>query len=212
MVLNDIADDRKPEPGAFPVLAAGGIGLVKPVPDLLDVLRLDADAVVLDGGEDLPARNVRRNVDRYIVSGELDRVVDQVVDDLLNAGPVRVDRLRRIFKLHLEGHVLFPGAPLKRRQHLADEVVQVEFGAVQNDAVFQLRHVEQFVRHRGQPVGLPDDNVQVFSLHFRRDRAVLHGDHIAADRGQRRAEIMGDVGDETALALIGGLQLAGHFV
>ena len=76
----------------FFVFAAGQIALVKALPDLILVLFGNADSVVLDADKYFAALFRGFDLDLGIIAAEFDRVVDQVVEDLLYFVHVGVHR------------------------------------------------------------------------------------------------------------------------
>ena len=94
-----------------------------------------------------------------------------------------------------------------------DERDDVKIGVFQTLAGFIQRVQGQHaLRQISQAVGLPDDDIHILFLLFGRDHAVLHGLQIAADGGEGRAEIVGNIGNELFLRFIGALQLLRHHV
>ena len=52
--VNDFFDNGKPQAGSLPVLAPGGVSLVKTVPDLSDTALRYPGSMILDGHKDFP--------------------------------------------------------------------------------------------------------------------------------------------------------------
>ena len=73
--------------------------------------------------------------------------------------------------------------------------------------------VEEVGDEAFEPAGLGgDDARRVRVLLVRADRAVGHGLRVAADRGERGAQVVGDAEDERALHALRVLELRGHRV
>ena len=54
----------------------------------------------------------------------------------------------------------------------------------------------------GQPFGFPKDNIQVLSLHFRRNGSIEDGFDITFDGSQRGTEVVGYIGNQFPLVFI----------
>ena len=91
MSPDDLTDYGQAKACPFFVFAAGEVGLVKALPDLVLVLFGNADAVVLDADEDFAALFRRLDLDLRVTAAEFDRVVDEIVEDLLYFVHVGVD-------------------------------------------------------------------------------------------------------------------------
>ena len=79
---------------------------------------------------------------------------------------------------------------LKGGGRVLDDFVDVEDLLVQHQVpAVELVQGQQILGQVGQTLGLKEDDVQVFLLHFRRDRAVRHGLHISLMdvRGERKS-------------------------
>lgn len=70
-------------------------------------------------------------------------------------------------------------------------------GAIEGHAIRQ-----HALRELVQTLGFRDQNAEVFVIKFRRDRSVLDRLEVSFDRGQRGAEVMGDVRDEGVLVFL----------
>ena len=86
-------NDGQTESGAAGLAAAGTVGAVKTLEDALEVFRHDAFAGVGDRDHIFIAPSFDVNSDRTLVAVELDRVVDQVDQDLLEAVRIGPDRI-----------------------------------------------------------------------------------------------------------------------
>ena len=148
--VHDRADDREPEPAPAAARLVRPRAAVEALEDVRQLGRLDADARV--GHLDPRPVRRRRHVDRDRAAArrELDRVGDEVGDDLADALRVVADPDRRDGEMQLDGDA----APLCRGRALLDgrldgrpQVVrpQVE----QDQPRIELRELEQVL---GQPV------------------------------------------------------------
>ena len=205
--------DGQSKAGAALVFPAGGVCLVEALPDLVQRFPGDADAVVPDGDIDLVAPVRRLDRDAGIRVAELDGVVDEVVEHLLDLLPVRVHVEMAGSQEKLDGDPPLCTDPLKGGGRVLDDFVDVEDLLVQHQVpAVELVQGQQILGQIGQTLGLKEDDVQVFLLHFRRDRAVRHGLHISLDGCEGRAEIVGYVCHEFLLVILHIPQLCGHVV
>ena len=108
------------------VLAAGLVRLIETVPDLREVTLRDSDAGVLDGDEDLLAADAGADRDRGFRITELQRVVDQVIEHLLDLTVIRVDHLLLLGEGQLEDELLLLAGHLEARADITDHAVHVE--------------------------------------------------------------------------------------
>ena len=174
MCLNDLLYDGKSETGSLLVLATGEIRLVKAFPDLVQAVLRDADPGVFDRYKDFPVLFGRFDRNRRIVVAELDRVIDQVVDDLLDLAHVRAHKERLPGQDQFKGEMLFLAAPLERHGSHLDHMVDIEISGVQDGSAVRTVFIqlENAVGQLVQAFGLKQDDVQILVLQFRRDRAV----------------------------------------
>ena len=198
--LDGVVHDRQPQPGP------GGPGgrAAHPVERLEDPPDLpggDADPVVLDGDDHPRPLVPDPQADPLRRRGVLGRVDQQVEDRLLQRAGVVADRARaleRVAQLHLVGGD-HPQEPRRRLvRHRADRP------DLQLDEAPVLRRrppADHPVDHRVQPLGLPDDRPQAV-LGARRvglQQPGLQRLRVDPDRGQRRAQVVGDVGQQVGL-------------
>ena len=209
----DLPYDRKPQACAHLVLPAGEVRLVEAVEDQLLVLLRDADAGVLDAREHLVAALCRLHLHRGVRVAELDRVVDKVVEHLLNPARVGVDVQFFPGQDQGEGDLLGMALMLKGCGDLADHLVEVKVRLVQDHAAgVQVVEGEEIIGQFCQTVGLVEAHLQVLAMQLRRDGAVEHRLEKAVDGGEGRAEVVGDVRDELLLVILLARDLACHVV
>ena len=108
------------------ILATGLIRLIEAVPDLREVLLRDADAGVLYGDEDLLATYPGADRDRGFRITELQRVIDQVIEHLLDLTVVRVDHLLLLGEGQLEDELLLLTGHLEARADVTNHAVHIE--------------------------------------------------------------------------------------
>ena len=191
--------DRQPEPGATGGPGARGIRPPEPAEDHLRLFRAEAHAVVADGhrGGVLVVRGA--DPDRLTLA-VLDRVPDQVAQDPLDPARVHL-RAARLRHVQLDLAALAQQQGLVVLQHPGDDVAQVDVLQVERGGAgvepADLQQVgEQFL----EPVELvlqqldraPGDRVEVVARLMQQV-----GRH--PDRGERRSQLVRDVGDEPAL-------------
>ena len=128
VVLHGVLDDAEAEPGPARVPRTGLVDPVEALEDAVEVLPLDAHALVGDGDLDRVAHHLRADADPAALVGVGDRIGDQVVHGDDHERAVAVDLgLRR--GAHRDVHVL------RRR----DDAVLVDRGG--DDLVHGHEHV-----------------------------------------------------------------------
>ena len=154
----------------------------------------------MHGDLDLPVDARERDVDGAAARRELDRVGEQVPDDLLNA--VRIERERRVERRELDAKRerlalgLWPDRLDRRFDHGCDiGRLQVEPHLAGDDAV----HVEQVLDQARLRLGIPGDRIETFCDAHR--VVALEQQHLgpAEDRGERRAQLVRERGEELVL-------------
>ena len=91
MGADDFFYDGKSETGALAVFSAGGVDLVKTIPDLGQAFFRDADAGILYGDKYFPVFFRRLDNNRRIIVGKFDRIVDEIVQNLLDLSHICAD-------------------------------------------------------------------------------------------------------------------------
>ena len=109
--LHQLLHEGEPDAGTFDGPRAPALDAEEAIVKVRDVLGGDSDAGVLDAHDDGAVGGVQRHGDRPL-EGELDRVRDQVEDDLLPHAAIDEDRLAERRTVDQEGE---PGA-LDRRE------------------------------------------------------------------------------------------------
>ena len=143
--------------------------------------------MVLDGDEDACVATVDVDLDRGAVGRELDRVVNEVVDDLLDPSHVGVDRHVIVVKGQFKGDVPRGADALEGLAGAADDRADVEIRHVEEHlAALKGVEGEHAFRELGEAVGLAEDDTDVFSLKLGRDGAILEGLKIEV-RGERKS-------------------------
>jgi hypothetical protein len=140
----------------------------------------------------------------FLQARELDRVRDQIVEDLREPRPV-TNELRRPVGIERELDVVLCRHRARRLDCFPHHLVEICQPGLEGDlARVHLRGEEQIVDHAQQPARIAVHDRQVPELLFRQlsHVTVQHELEIAANRGERRAQLMGHRGDEVVLQLI----------
>lgn len=211
--LDDLFHNGKTKSGAPLVFPAGDVCLVEAFPDFFQAVLRDADTGIFDGNENLSAPLGGLNGDGGICMAELDRIINEIVEHLLDLAHIGGNIQLLAGQDQMEGDFLLKTGSLEGLDRHLDDIVDVKAGNVQHGAVGAV--FVQFQHTLGQliqPFCFQKDNVQILVLQLMRDGSVHDGLDIALDGGQRRAKIMGYVGNELPLILFPRIQLGGHVI
>jgi hypothetical protein len=150
------------------------------------------------------------HADRPAALGELQRVAEQIDEDLLERLGIGVDLRQLVERLHLEPHALALGErpravddPLRHLRHAHRLAPDRELLAL------DLREIEEIVDQLQQPQAVALHRLEVAALHLG-DRAELPAEHRLDGRQrerQRRAQLVVDVRGEATLRGVELLQL-----
>lgn len=144
MGLNDLLHDSETEPGAFLVFSAGAICLVEAFPDFFQAVLRDADTGIFDGNENFFAPLGGLDGDGRIRVAELDRVVNEVVEHLLDFAHVGGDIQLLPGQDQIKENLFLEAGSLEGLNRHLDDLVEVEAGNVQHGAMgtvfVQLQH------------------------------------------------------------------------
>ena len=201
MRFYDTLGDGQSQPGAGPPAGPAAVHLIETFPDLVDPVGWDADACVADSyqnGAIQPAGHSHR--DGATVRAELDGIADQVVEHLPqpasispNQGQIRLDLLvdadagavgRREASLNTGGHHRRDVNLLRLNR---DHISLLE----RDNIVDKMNHRIAAVENDLQRLALA--GAEVAGIAFQQ---VLD---IALDKGQRRAQLVGNVGHKLVL-------------
>ena len=211
MELDEAPGQRQAEAGAFRLAQVVAAGLA----EFLEHQRLlvlgDADAGVDDGDLDRVLEPARAQRDAPARGGELDRVREQVDDDLLELADVGDPVAEAVLDLERQHQAVAAGPLADQRravveQHRQRGPRQIEL----HPAGLDLREVEDVVDQREQVVARAVDVEQVLELLVVDLAEHLLAQHLgeADDRVERRAQLVRHVGEELGLVLVRHLQLA----
>ena len=180
----------------FDHLAPGGRRNARPViaqPDFRRVFRVQ-----------------QRQVQPAAAVGIFQRIAQQVLQDLLQCvgvdeGPERLLRQSQPQFQRPGGQLRLPIGRQPGQEFLQLHILRVVLFFVD----FQFAEIEHIGDQPAQPLAFGQDDLQVMRLFRRRQPVAVVVQHFGVnpDAGQRRLQLMGNVGDETGL-LAGQLQLA----
>ena len=187
-LLDELARDRQTEP--FPARPAAGAPAVKPLEDGLLLARLEPGALV----EDLDATRRRRRSSTRERAAVADRVLDQRVEravEIRRRAPDRrrsvrpPRRARRRRRAAAFASARRPDRPPRRGRPLAGLLVLA--GAAQD---------QKLVDHLREPVHLGQPRVEPLGSRSSVGRRLAQLLELQPQPGQRRAQLVGGVGDE----------------
>ena len=211
--LDSFFYNGKSQAGAFFILAPGQICFVETLPDLVQSVSGNTDAVILYRNVDFFAPFGGLDGDSGFRVAELDGIVQKVVEHLVDLALVRVDCQMFGGKEKFDGYFFLGTGAFKRGGCIFYDLVDVKFLPVQQD-IFAVELIEsqKILGQVCQSFCLKQDDLQIFFVHFRGNGAVCHGFDISLDGSQRGAEVVGDVGHKFFLIVLNVLQLGGHVV
>ena len=204
--LDQPAHEREADPEAALGVVLGARHLYERVEEGLQRLGRDADAAVAHADLELAVPLARRQLHASAVRRVLDRVREQVAEDLLQPDRIGVDHQRILRKG--DRQLLAAGARHRRHRvrRFRDRLPHGEATLAQLDlAAADARDVEQLVDDPHHVAGLTLDDGQLalggaaIPLHH------LEGSH---HRRERIAQLVPEHGEELVLAPVGVLQVA----
>src|SRR5690554_3239723 len=158
--LDKIAGDGEPEAGALVVAGDGVINLPESLKDNAKITAVDADARIFDADQQLPPavcfRAALADTDDHMTGlGKLDRIANQVIQDLMQAHRVGLDQQRHI-GIVVEVKINAFGGCRHRcaGEYTVDGIAQVDRLIYQRQhARFYLGEIENVVDQAQQGVG-----------------------------------------------------------
>jgi hypothetical protein len=213
--LREPARQRKSQPGAAHPALQTVLELAELLEDPLLILRGDADSRVGHDERDRPGRIVHPDRDAHFPAlGELQRVGDQVAQDLRHLGFIGVQRgqVRRVFED--EGHGL---VEQQRPQHAAERAEQLLHLEVRSpdDGLpgFHLGEIQQIVYQSRQLIGRADDVAELRLRLTTLLTAILEHELAQPDDGvHRRPELVRHVREKARFQIVGAPQVIRPFV
>ncbi len=211
VLVDDAATDGEAEAGAAQGAGVGGVALLEAVEDVFELVGGDAAALVADLDEGFAVVEIAGGeVDLAAGGRELDGVRDEVVErlqDAVGVGP-DVDAVGR----EEDADVGPWGARLLHAGGAAEQVFGAAHGRVQlGFAAADAFEVEDVVDQADEAVGVADGDVEhlLGLLRAGRERSAGEQAERSAERGQRRAQLVGDGGDELVLHAVERAALGG---
>ncbi|MNS27817.1 hypothetical protein D3C72_597770 [compost metagenome] len=205
-----IAGDRQAQPGTAVAPIGGAIGLTEGFENAVVLIRLDADPRIADAERDAVIRRRSDGQADTAAFSELHGVGQQVLEHLLQALAVGEQHQRRaVQQVHLEIQVLVHGQRLEQAPQAIDQACHtgvlrtdfqlagLDFGDVQN----VVDQVEQVIA--GGVDRLGELHLLGREVFFRVFRQQLGQDQRTVER---RAQLVGHVGEEFGLVLARTLQ------
>ena len=211
MELDEALDEREPQPRAR---GASGLPapLVETAENLLLLVRRDAEAGVGHPKLDLASVAAGAQGDRAAGGDELHRVAQQVEENLLDAALVGLDVADVGRTVELDAQVLPEGALARELKHAGQGRVQIEASQLERHAAgIDGGEVEDVIDQVEQVVRGTDDAVRVLFLALIQRAEILVGQNLGEpdDGGERRPELIRDVGEEFGRQPVRGLERLG---
>src|SRR5579884_1699646 len=203
-MMDDLSADRQPETGPFGETPFRAGDLIELIKDFGRFIRGKADSGVADPGENFPLPGAAGEEDNLAPLGKLDRVRQQIIQDLnqmisipQGGGKIRLDLDQERYFFRIDQRV---GRPHGRIDQL-HEIERLDFPG--DLPGFNFGDIEDIVDQTNQTIRLLIDDLQKLLLLVGADVFVGEENlNEAFDRCQRRAKFMGDFGDEIGFKLI----------
>jgi hypothetical protein len=162
----------------------------------------DPDAVVRDGKHEIVAGHPQSDHDAPTVLGELDRVRDEVVEHLAQAGGVAHHGRHRVGVETQVDAARVRGRP-QDLDRLRGEIGEVDLLRLERELPgFDLRDEEQVAHEPQEPVGVAVHDLEEAPVLLREVGVVEDELEVAGDRGQRGAQLVGNERDELVLQAV----------
>ena len=211
MCLHDGSRDREADAGAAVLARSRGVDAVEALEQARQRLGRDADSGVGDAHLDRAVVTVRLDAHLASLGGESDSVVDEVEDHLVHALGVGLDRREIVGHVAAHVDVAIGARHLDLRHHLRHQRAERDLLAAQRHlARLELREIEQLLHEAAESLGLRQHHLE--DLGVRLLDAVEQVLQVRPDRGDRRLELVGDVGDQVAPRCLEELELRAHAV
>lgn len=212
--FDELHDDRETEAEAAVLARGGGVGLAKAFENVGQKIGGDAGAVVLHAEEDVGRPVIEEDVDLAADGRELDRVGQEVPDDLLQPGAVAHDFGAVGGEAGDDANAFGVGGGADRIDRGGDDHSEVDaLDEKANLAGGDPAHVEQVLDELGLDAGVALDDFEAFGELGGRVGAFLQDLGPAEDRVEGSAELVGEGGEEIVLQAAGafGLGAGGAF-
>lgn len=160
--VDELFGDGKPKAETFVGAFVRAVDLFKRSEDTGLIFFFDTDAGIFDGYSEGIALCVRGECD-VSARSELDRVVDEVMKDLLE--PVRISLDKRCFgrNLVVESDLLFVGRLLREGDHGLDRMGKIDGGGLEGQVVlFEAGEIEEIVDKCGKASAALCEQMKIF--------------------------------------------------
>lgn len=127
VLIDDLFHNRQTEAVALSLAAAGGVGFIKPIPYFVQRIGRDAHAVIFHGDKDLSVTDIAFNFYGAVVPAELDRIINKVVQHLLDLSEIGRDKEFFFGEKQADRNLTRSTDPLKGCGCLADDGMDVKF-------------------------------------------------------------------------------------
>ena len=155
----------------------------------------------------------RFNLDYRILRTELNGIVNQIVKHLLNLHHICMDKESLSCEKQLNGDPPVSAGSLKGSGCGFDHIVDIKIRVIQMTSfLIQVIQSQKTFCQLIEPVCFKHYDLQIFFLEFGRNGSVQDGFGVTFDRGQRGAEVMGNISDKFPLIAAGHIQLVGHII
>ena len=124
--IDDLFDNSKSETGAFFIFSTGKVRLIEAIPYFSNAVPWDSDTGILDRDKHFIIFNSSLNGDRGIMMTEFDRIVNEIVQYLLDAGHIRHNKQGIAGQHETEGNLFFLAHLFKGFHRHANAVIQVK--------------------------------------------------------------------------------------
>lgn len=211
--MRQVARDRKPQAGATVTAVAGTVDLMEGTENGLLLVGGNADASIAHS-EDNASASLVTDVQAHLATlGELDGIGQQVLEDLLQALAVGEQGGGYIrFSVYFEGQPLVPGQRFEHAAQALDQAFHLSaFRAHLELAGLDLGNVENVVDQVEQVIAGRVDRICELDLFIAQVAFGVFRQQFGQDQRavQRRAQLVGHIGQELGLVLARALQLVG---
>ncbi len=205
MGVEDQADQRQPQSGAAVAARGRSVQLVERLEDFADPLSRDADTGVGDFHQDRPSFQSGAHRHPSTVGGELDGVVEELMDDPAELLAIGQGGGKPLGGLQRQEDARLAGLLAGSVDRFGEQFRQDDRRQVEGQARARGRgELDQVIDQTAQAFGGPADDRQRVGLFVVEppELAVGHQFDVALDMGQRGAQFVGDIRDQIGLELI----------
>ena len=161
--LNASFDDGKSEASSFFILSAGQVGLVKAFPDFIQFFFWNSHSGILDRNKNLLILFGDLNRDRRVVSAEFDRIINEIVKNLLNLPSVCIHENIACQKQKLNGNPFACAGAFERGGSVLDHLLDIKLCLVQDHFIpVKLVECQKILCQICQTFRLKENDIQIF--------------------------------------------------